>query len=233
MEPLPDLTYFFAIHRKMRVDTRLYATAIATSEEHDRNGRLRPLARWAKGFQHELREHHHVEDTYFFPDMRRRVPSSAAVLDVLAADHATIDRLLGRWPVVAARLVDNGVAFERAKVDALEVACELRDLLERHLDIEDRDVLPLYWRHYAAEEYDALQAHAVANGNKRGLAFFVPWNVACLDEEHKAALLATAPLPLKLVWYATRGRFERLERAAFGGIDTSDLPVAGAVRDAR
>jgi hemerythrin-like domain-containing protein len=227
MEQTPDLTHYFAIHRKMRIDTRLYARAVETATEADRSGRLVPLARWAKGFLNELEEHHFVEDEYFFPDMRRRVPTSGPILDGLEHDHRIVDGLLERWPVVAQQLVDTRVPFATAKSDALDVAVALRDLLERHLQVEDDDILPLYWRHYTAAEYDAVYMQAVKNGRKKGLGFFVPWNVFCLEGEHRDALLAVAPLPLKVVWFATRRRFRRLEEGAFGGIavDVSDLVV--------
>lgn len=235
MEPTPDLTHFFAIHRKMRIDTRRYVRALETATDADRSGRLRPLSRWAAGFLHELSEHHFVEDEYFFPDMQERVPSSAPILDGLAADHRLVDELLARWPVVARRLVDPNVPFDTARAEALAVGVELRDLLERHLEIEDRDILPLYWRHYSAADYAAVYERAVKNGKKKGLAFVVPWNVACLEGDARRALLDAAPLPLKMVWWVTRGRFARLERAAFDRItvDTSDLvqPARWAVAE--
>lgn len=230
MEPTPDITHFFAIHRKMRIDARRHVRALETATASDRAGRLVPLARWARGFAHELAEHHFVEDEHFFPDMRARVPSAAPILDGLDADHRLVDHLLGRWPIVARQLVDAKVSFAPALDEALEVATQLRDLLETHLEIEDRDILPLYWRHYSAEAYNEIYERAVKNGKKAGLGFVVPWNVACLDDEHRDALLATAPLPLKMVWWATRGRFARLERDAFAGvdIDISDLTTERA-----
>jgi len=49
--------------------------------------------------------------------------------------------------------------------------------------------------------------------------------VNSLEPEQQQALVSMAPLPLKLVWWCTRGRFARLEAGAFGGIDVdlSDL----------
>jgi len=227
MNETPDLTHFFAIHRKMRIDTRRYARAIETAvaADRDRGGRLEPLARWAKGFAHELDEHHFVEDTYFFPELRERIPSAGAALDELDADHRVVDDILSRWSTVAARLADRTAPFAAAQEEAAELATGLRDLLQRHLEIEDRDILPLYWRHYSAADFDALHQQAVNGGKKKGLSFVVPWNVYSLDQEHQQTLVRTAPLPLKVVWWATRGRFARLEAAAFTGIDVdvSDL----------
>src|SRR5262245_59883446 len=177
MNATPDLTHFFAIHRKMRIDTRRYALAVESAVPADRGGRLEPLARWAKGFAHELDEHHYAEDTYFFPELRERIPSAGAALDQLDADHRVVDDILSRWSPAAERLADPSAPFADAQAEAVELATGLRDLLQRHLEIEDRDILPLYWRHYSAADFDALHQQAVKGGKKKGLAFVVPWNV--------------------------------------------------------
>lgn len=219
MTNTPDLTHFFAIHRKMRIDTRRFARAVETATVHDRGGRLDPLARWAKGFAFELDEHHFVEDEFFFPELRDRIPAAAAILGGLDADHRVVDDILGRWTTVARRLADPDVSFPAAKDEAVDLAVGLRDLLARHLDVEDHDVLPLYWRNYTAAEFDVVYQQAVKGGKKQGLSFVAPWNVYCLEPEQQQVLVGMAPLPLKVIWWATRGRFRRLEADAFEGID--------------
>jgi hypothetical protein len=226
----PDLAHFYAIHRKMRVDTRLFARAIDTATADDRRGRLVPLARRASGFAPEHEEHHYVEDEYFFPELRERIPSAGAALDRLDTDHRIVDDILDRWTRVAHDLTDPAVSFADAKSEALDMAESLRDLLQRHLDIEDNDILPLYTRHYSAAEYDVVYQRAMKNGKKTGLSFVVPWNVLCLEPEPRRELIELAPLPLKLVWWLTRRRFERLEAAAFSGVhvdlgDISPVPT--------
>jgi hypothetical protein len=225
MQQTPDLTHFFAIHRKLRVDTRRFARAVETATVDDRGGRLTPLARWAKGFAFELDEHHFVEDTYFFPELRDRIPSAGAFLDELEADHRVVDDILTRWTGVARALATRSVPFATAKDEAVEMAVTLRDLLQRHLDVEDRDVLPLYWRNYRPAEFDAVYQQAVGGGKKKGLAFVVPWNVECLEPADRTTLVERAPVPLKVLWWMTRGRFRRLEASAFAGttVDLSDL----------
>jgi hypothetical protein len=219
MQNTPDLTHFFAIHRKMRIDTRRFARAVETATVDDRRGRLGPLSRWAKGFAFELDEHHFVEDTYFFPELSERIPSARATLDELDADHRVVDDISSRWTEVAARLADASTPFESAKAEALEMAVGVRDLLQRHLDIEDRDILPLYWRNYTADEFDRVYQRAVKGGKKKGISFVVPWNVLCLEPADQTTLIELAPAPLKIVWWLTRRRFRQLEAAAFDGID--------------
>lgn len=216
MDNTPDISFFFAVHHHMRADLHRYVEAVSSSTEHDRAERLPALERWAKGFTHELEEHHYVEDTFFFPDMRVRVPAVAPVLDRLEADHRRLDELLAGWPRVCANLADRAVPFEPARRDAMRTAEALRDLLLAHLDVEDNDVLPLYWRHYSAEEYDFVFQQAVKKGKKSGLGFVVPWNVDCLEGEERAEFVASAPVALRVVHRLVRPRYDRLVASAFG-----------------
>jgi hypothetical protein len=217
MDTTPDLSFYFAIHRKMRSDIARAAVAVATATEADRAGRLVPLVRWTAGFTHELVEHHFVEDRFFFPELRRRVPAAAAVLDALDAEHHVLDDLLDRWPDAISGLARRRAPFGPAHQQAVEVTQGLANVLGPHLDREDADVLPLFWRHMDGSEYDALQQAAIDGGKKRGLGFVVPWNASCVEGAEREALLARAPLPMRVLLRLTERRHQRLVAAAFPG----------------
>ena len=228
MDNTPDISFFFAVHQHMRSDLHRYVDAVAATVEADRGGRLPALARWAKGFTHELEEHHYVEDTFFFPHMRAKVPSVAAALDRLEADHRRLDGLLAEWPIASANAAQRSVPFGPAKAELVRVGEALRDLLLVHLDVEDHEVLPLYWRHYSAAEYNAVYEQAVKKGKKSGLGFVIPWNVDCVEGEARDQLLALAPAPMRIMHRLVRPRYERLVAAAF-----SDQPASAPHRSDR
>ena len=115
MNDQPDLSFYFAIHEAQRAAIDRYRRSVETIDEADRTVRGKALARWAKSFALELDEHHYVEDAFFFPSLRSRVASAAAVLDRLEADHRDLDQLLARWPAVAASLADPKAPFEDAR----------------------------------------------------------------------------------------------------------------------
>src|SRR6185436_8912511 len=154
MENQPDLSFYFAIHRAQRDGVGRYRDAVSGLTESERIDRGKALARWVKGFVLELEEHHYVEDAFFFPSLRSKVASAGATIDGLEADHRHLDDLLVRWPAIARALADPEVPFLDAKAQATTYAGELDDLLHRHLAVEDQDMLPLFWRHYTAQEYD-------------------------------------------------------------------------------
>ena len=142
-EASPDLSFFRAVHRKTRKDLARYVRAVDTAVEADRMTRLQPLARWARGFAHELVHHHRREDDILFPALRERVPAIGDVLDDLAGEKVAIDDLMARWPGVADRLADRSVPFAPAKAEAQALAAAIECWVLRRLDTEDAEVLPV------------------------------------------------------------------------------------------
>jgi hemerythrin-like domain-containing protein len=217
MEPTPDLRFYDAVHAKMRLDTARYVDAVDQLTATD-GRRATALCRWAAGFVDELLEHHHAEDEHLFPDLARRVPAARAVLARLDDDHRSLDDTLVRWTAAARSLAERHRGFDEARTDLLTVSVELRDHLHEHLGVEDADVLPLFVRHYTVEEYDAVQRAAVRDARRQGVTFYVPWIVDAVDGDVREKLLADAPLPLKLLWHATKRRHARLVATAFAGV---------------
>jgi hemerythrin-like domain-containing protein len=217
MDNTPDLTFYFAIHQAQRDALDRYVQAVSTLRADERAARGKALARWAKGFTAELDEHHHVEDAFFFPSLLRRVPSVDATIARLADDHGHLDELLARWPAVAAAIADQRAPFADAQRDAVAFATDLRDFLTVHLAVEDEDILPLFWRHYSADEYDTVLEQAVKHGKKRGMWFVAPFSVDCYPEgPERDAFMAAAPAALRLLHRLVRPRYDRLVAAALG-----------------
>lgn len=212
----PDLGFYFAIHRSQRTDLERYRQAVVGLDEADRSTRGPALRRWAKGFAMELDEHAHIEDRFFFPSLRAKVPSATPTLDRLDADHRRFDELLATWPALARDLADPKVPFVPARTAVAALAEELADLLGAHLDVEDEDVLPLFWRHYSPAEYDALQQEAIRRGKKAGLWFVAPFTVDCYAEgPERDAFLASVPGVLRLLHRLVRPRYDRMIATAF------------------
>lgn len=218
METQPDLSFYFAIHDAQRRALGRYRDAVATMAETERPTRGKALARWAKGFMLELEEHHYVEDAFFFPSLRTRVPAAVTVLDRLELDHRHLDELLSRWPGIARELAEPRTTFHEAQNAATAFATELHDFLAEHLSVEDQDVLPLFWRHYSAADYDVVFQQAVKKGKKAGLWFVAPFSVDCYPEgSERDAFLASVPGVLRLLHRMVRPRYDRLVAAALDG----------------
>jgi len=224
MNQQPDLTFYFAVHEAQRHAIARYHRAVATLDERDRAVRGKALRRWTRGFILELEEHHYVEDAFFFPSLRDRVPTAGTVLDALETEHRQLDELLARWWTAAQALADTHTPFTRARTDVVDAAADLADFLTRHLAVEDHEVLPLFWRHYSAAEYDAVEQQAVKKGKKAGLWFVAPFAVDCYPEgPERDAFLASVPGVLRLLHRIVRPSYDRLAIAALGPVEPANV----------
>lgn len=91
--------------------------------------------RWATevdGLLAELEQHQVLHEEVLFPALTERCDAVDDRLAVLATEHRSLKA----------------------------AAIELQSLLARHLDVEENDVLPLFYRHFEADEV-AVLAEAV------------------------------------------------------------------------
>ena len=156
MEDQPDLTFYFRIHQAQREASLATSRPSRHSTEPERSDRGAALRRWAKGFVLELEEHHFVEDTFFFPSLRSKVASAAAHARRPRVRTPSPRRLLSRVAGDRPGLADPNVPFGDSRAAAVAFAERAAHLPGGHLASEDQDVLPLFWRHYTAAEYDAV-----------------------------------------------------------------------------
>ncbi|MDQ3978091.1 MAG: hemerythrin domain-containing protein [Actinomycetota bacterium] len=221
---IPDLTTYLILHRGMRFDGARLAAAVQGVSEQDRIRRGNALARWYAGYHRQLHEHHTVEDEIFFPAILERVPLFDSQIDRIEAEHNRLEELLERTGRMLKAISDPNVDWPVASAEAVETTSELRMLLDLHLGFEDADVLPLFVRHFGREEYEDLDERALKSAKLDQLKFAIPWVMEAANSDERDKLFAGAPFAFKLLWYATRRRYNRMARDAFG----SAVP-AGAV----
>lgn len=83
-----------------------------------------------------VHNHHHGEDAMLFPHLARTHPDLAPVFDRLAAEHVRVAELTGE---LQALLAVPDVAPERLGAEVARLTGEL----ERHLDREERELVPV------------------------------------------------------------------------------------------
>ena len=213
---LPDLTTYLIIHRGMRHDAARLEAAVRAVPEDDRTRRGTALARWYAGYHGELHEHHTIEDEIFFPAVLERLPVFDSQVHRIDAEHHRLEELLQRTTGMLQAIADPNVDWPVASAEAIETAAELRMLLDLHLGFEDDDVLPLFVRHFGREEYEDLEERARKSAKLAGLTFTLPWIMESATAEERQKLLGGAPFAFKLLWWATRRRYNRMAHDAFG-----------------
>lgn len=219
----PDLSTYRLVHRLLRQGARRLAEGASELDLADRH-QLRAFAKYWNGYAGELLHHHTVEDRIMFPELEAKVSGGRAALAAIDGDHHDLDVLMVEIGREVAR-VTRGRGISRLEA----LLWELTDHLDEHLDVEDRDLLPLFAEHFSGEEYATMEAriHDEVSLGTQAL-FTVPFIMAGATDEERAMLLDHAPAPLKAVHRMTRRSHQRLCATAF---PRTPVPVSGS--DAR
>jgi hemerythrin-like domain-containing protein len=209
---LPDTTDYAAIHRSIRSAGYAIARAAETLDPDDHE-RMDAFVRYWQGHAGEILSHHGVEDDIFFPALLARAPETAEVLAELDAEHHLLDRLMEEC-----RQGIEGVVTGDDPAEAARRLHRLADVMDDHLDIEDREVVPLFAAHFTGAEYAELTKAAIKQvGFGKQAAFTVPYVGYWATEADRVALLSTAPLPFRVLYRLTRNRHGRLTALALRG----------------
>jgi branched-chain amino acid transport system ATP-binding protein len=131
---------FQSTHEKFR---RYHAdllrlAAVAASDERARNELLRTLDAYAELFH----EHHHAEDNYLFPALRKAEPAMDTVVDRLADQHQQLGTRLGDLLSQARRIRAADARDDRVAL-LVDPLMELRANVEEHLQLEETATVPV------------------------------------------------------------------------------------------
>lgn len=212
---LADLTTYYLIHRAIRDGATRLVRAVECCEPGSDAARPRAIERWYRGFATELRAHHRTEDTLHFPALSERVPVMARHEARLAEEHDHLETCLARTDRALLQLAEVPVT-ESSHGEAVAATRQLSHLLHAHLGFEDADILPLFVRHFTAEEYRVLDAQTTKGASLKALVFTVPFIADAATPEELEHILAEAPCMMKVLLVVSRGRYRRMTQAAFG-----------------
>jgi len=120
-------------HHAFRRDLARFAVGLPKVEQGD-TSRVEALREEWQWFRGALHGHHESEDNGVFPSIAKDHESARVTIEGLSADHRRIDPLLAR----------GDAAFtELPKTEgAVAVVRELKELLDPHLAIEERELIP-------------------------------------------------------------------------------------------
>jgi hemerythrin-like domain-containing protein len=210
---VPDMTDYRVIHHCVRIAPHRMAAAIADVDPGDVH-RAKALHRYWVGYAGEVLTHHTVEDDVFFPRLAERVPAVTEHLARVDGDHHRLDELMDACADAMQRFARE--ASPAAADSAIGVLRELADHMDRHLDFEDQDLVPLFGRHFTATEYDELTKAAVKGLRLKQAAFTVPFIMHWAAPADRAKMLDEAPLPLRVIYRLTKRSHAQLTALALG-----------------
>lgn len=183
-------------HHAFRRDLACFAKVLQNHPERE-PGPLRD--EWQR-FRTALVGHHEAEDTRIFPDMSKH-PSLGVVVAHLADDHRRIGPLLERG--------------DRAFVDPLDITAavavisELEALLDPHMAMEERDLVPFL--------RDELKFPEPANDDEANMyADGFAWATSGVAQQVLDALDAILPASVKSRMEAARTAFDERSTKVWG-----------------
>ena len=195
-DELVDVRDMFVVHTALLREFRLLANAVADANpDHPRHRTA--LAGHLELLDDLLHHHHAGEDELLWPKLRERVPSAVATVDAVEDQHHQIEDLLHaarharlQWTTAPC------TASAHALGEALE---RLHQALGAHLDLEERELLPLAAAALTQAEWDAVGEAAVASMAKPALVLAFGMFSYEGDPAVLRRMLASAPLLPRLL----------------------------------
>jgi hemerythrin-like domain-containing protein len=212
-----DTRIFLLLHRAIRCDLERLVAALDELSDGDVR-RVRGLARWYGELARQIHGHHRAEDEVFFRQLAARSEELAAGAGPqMADDHRYVASLTDRVAERLRRLATSGDSWPVARRAARADAAALAALADDHFTHEEREVVPLFARHFTAAEYEAMSRHADRVHSLGEMCFALPWFFDHLQPDEREDVLADTPAVLRLLAAAFGPRYRRIVRAA--GLD--------------
>jgi hemerythrin-like domain-containing protein len=214
-----DMYMMYVLHHAFRRDLAAFAAAVPVTPVEDLAAWRAMQQRWDR-FAEILHNHHTGEDEGLWPLLLDRVDAAGDAaardtLEAMEAEHAQIDPLLSACAAGLRRLADGGTADDRAALAVRTAAA--RDGLGRHLAHEETEAIALIQRHMTDAEWRSLEeTHFAKKMSPSEVVFLVPWVASGLPTPVLRKMFREKGRAFALVLAATRGRFARQHRRAFG-----------------
>ena len=184
------------VHRAFRREFRLLPQLLRAVPDGDR-ARADVLAGALRLVLGGLHHHHTGEDDILWPALLERAAPSTGLVETMQAQHAAVERhidalpvLLGAWEAAPTRTGAARIA---------DVLDQLADALCEHLDLEEREILPLALRHVSVEEWNSLGEHGLEEMDRATLPVIFGAILEECSPEERRAMLAKHPLPVRLL----------------------------------
>ncbi len=203
-----DLSMNQIIHAAVRRDLSRTAAALRSMADGDAD-RARDIQRAWNFLRAELKHHHEGEDHHIFPFLRAQGVDDA-LLDAMETEHGELHDAL----VAGQDAIDGLVADPSATkgAEAAAVVDASSEVVDRHLEHEERDVEPLIAEHKDDPGFKVAEKE-VRHTDLSKAGDFLVWVQDGATEREKTALKQTIPAPVVLIVGALFGRGYRRDIA--------------------
>ena len=194
--PRPDVNEMVVIHRVFRREFAAVPQLVRRTPAGD-TARARVVADHLRLIMGGLHMHHTGEDVVLWPLLLQRATPSTELVETMQRQHPRVDEYAAQLAPLA-EAWSRGPTAVRGEQLAQLVEQFAESLLE-HLDLEEREILPLVTRHISASEWDSLGEHGKDSMSARQLPLMFGAILEEADDEERQRMLSHLPAPLRVV----------------------------------
>jgi hemerythrin-like domain-containing protein len=190
------------IHAAVRRDLDRFTHALQSFPAGSAQRARQLMTAW-RNFHKQLDDHHHDEETIFWPALRE-VGTDESLVGDLGGEHEKMMTQLGSTDVAMGALVAEPTA-DNARL-ALNALGELRGAVESHFEHEERELEPFMASKMGTEPMRRAmkQVRRAHPASEQGV--FMAWLQDGADADDRAALAKTIPSPVLFVFSRVVGR---------------------------
>ncbi|MGW0042309.1 hemerythrin domain-containing protein [Rhodococcus sp. NPDC003348] len=191
----PDVNEMVVIHRVFRREFTALPTLIRAVAEGD-VARARLVAEHLALILDGLHMHHTGEDAVLWPLLQVRAAPSTALVETMQHQHGIVDsrteEVRTQSAIWAQAPTPIGGEQLARTVEGLAAA------LFEHLELEEREILPLVLCHITVEEWQSLGDHGRDAMSARQLPLMFGAILEEADADERGRMLAQLPIPVRL-----------------------------------
>ncbi|MFD1811934.1 hemerythrin domain-containing protein [Rhodococcus gannanensis] len=192
----PNVHEMVVVHRAFRREFRLAPDLIRGVPAGDA-ARASVVAGHLRLVLNGLEMHHTGEDAILWPLLLERAAPSTGLVETMQAQHLRIEAYV-------ARIVPSLDSWERQPTPDTGVALaalveEFTSALIEHLDLEEREILPLVLRHLTAAEWDTVGDHGIDMMSKKELPLLFGAVLEDCDDAERRLMLRKLPGHVRLL----------------------------------
>ena len=192
----PWIQEMVVVHRAFRREFPAVAAMVRATRDGDTK-RATVVADHLRLCMAGLEMHHTGEDVVLWPLLLERAAPSTGLVETMQAQHHAVDtHIEAITPALTAWEADPSTTRGEQLAQLFE---RLNAALLEHLDLEEREILPLASRHVTAAEWNRMGEHGKHTMTPSQLPIMFGLVLEDADDAERARMLGNLPLPIRFL----------------------------------
>ncbi len=193
-------------HDALRMDVARVETIIKKFSAYSVDD-WKKLSAWYQYHEFCLHNHHHGEDTYFFPIMKSRTPEFKTLIDGLEHEHVELGKLIGKMHAHFSNLA-NGEKI--SSTDFETTARSYNELILSHLAKEEKVVEDCIGK-LLVEDVRKVEEDYRKTMPRAQMSKLLPWMVGAMDDKDREFFFGMVPFFVKWIYnWSAKPKYEKM-----------------------